>query len=177
MMMKLMNVALVASIALAVGCRPAEVATTPDTDSAAPAAAGSEYLVDSEPAGAVGVGQARQDSENDQAVTLVGIVGGSTKPFVDGLAAFTIVDPKVPYCAADEGCATPWDYCCETEAVKDNIATVKVVDAEGKPVATDARELLKVKELSTVVVEGTAQRDDQGNLSVLAKKVYVRPAG
>lgn len=176
MMMKLANVALVAWIAVAVGCSPAEVATTPESDPAT-AATGSDYLATSEPAGAVGVGEARQQSENDEAVTLVGVVGGRTQPFVDGLAAFTIVDPKVPYCAPDEGCATPWDYCCETEAVKDNIATVKVVDAEGKPVATDARELLNVKELSTVVVEGTAQRDEQGNLSVLAKKVFVRPAG
>jgi hypothetical protein len=91
------------------------------------------------------------------------------------LAAFTIVDEKVPYCAPDEGCPTPWDYCCETDAVKDNIATIKIVNDAGKPVASDARELLNVKELSTVVVQGKAKRDDQGNLTVAATKVFVRP--
>ena len=38
----------------------------------------------------------------------------------------------------------------------------------------DARELLKVKELSTVVVKGKAQRDDVGNLTVIASGVYVK---
>ena len=37
----------------------------------------------------------------------------------------------------------------------------------------DARELLKVQELSTVVVRGKAQRDESGNLTVLANGVYV----
>ena len=37
----------------------------------------------------------------------------------------------------------------------------------------DARELLKVKELSTVVIKGKAKRDADGNLTVLANGVYV----
>ncbi len=49
--------------------------------------------------------------------SLSGRIGGSEKPFVDGLAAFTIVDLKVPYCADDEGCPTPWDYCCNQKDV------------------------------------------------------------
>ena len=49
--------------------------------------------------------------------------------------------------------------------------------SDGKPVATDARELLGVKELDTLVVQGKAQRDDSGNLTILASKVFVRPAG
>ena len=38
----------------------------------------------------------------------------------------------------------------------------------------DARELLNVKELTTVVVTGKAQRDDAGNLTILATGVYVK---
>jgi hypothetical protein len=91
------------------------------------------------------------------------------------LAAFTIVDPKVPYCADDEGCPTPWDYCCQSDAVRQNIATVKLVDSSGKPVMQGARELLPVKELSTVVVQGIAKRDEQGNLTIAAHHVFVRP--
>lgn len=154
------------------GCSESPVASTPED---AGAASGAAYLASAEPAGAMPVGEARQTIEDDQEVTLVGRIGGSSKPFVDGLAAFTIVDPKVPYCAEDEGCPTPWDYCCQTDAVKENIATVKLVDESGKPVGDDARELLKVEELSTVVVQGKAQKDEQGNLSVLAHKVFVRP--
>jgi hypothetical protein len=51
---------------------------------------------------------------------------------------------------------------------------VKVVDENGLLLQADARELLDVKELSTVVVRGTAQRDEAGNLTVLASGVFVK---
>lgn len=41
-------------------------------------------------------------------------------------------------------------------------------------VKVDARELLKVKELATVVVEGKARRDDANNLTVLATNIHVK---
>lgn len=152
-------------VLLTTGCKESsEVASSPN-----------QYEATVEPTGAIPVGEAREKTEDGQDLTLVGVIGGSSKPFIDGLAAFTIVDAKVPYCADDEGCSTPWDYCCETDAVKENIATVKIVDDSGKPVAQDARELLDLKELSTVVVQGKAKRDDQGNLTVAASKIFVRP--
>lgn len=51
---------------------------------------------------------------------------------------------------------------------------IKVVDENGKLVKADARELLKVKELSTVVIKGKARRDDKGNLTILASGVFVK---
>ena len=172
--MKMTNWMIVGLLAAALaGCSDSD-----DGQNAASTAGGpvdSKYVAEVEPANAMPVGEARETIEDAQAVTLVGTIGGSTEPFVDGLAAFTIVDPKVPYCSADEGCPTPWDYCCTQDQVKDNIATVKVVDETGSPVSGDARTVLGVKELSTVVVTGTAQRDDQGNLTVAATKVFVRP--
>lgn len=51
---------------------------------------------------------------------------------------------------------------------------VQVVDENGRLVKTDARKLLGVKELTTVVVKGKAQRDDAGNLTILADGVYVK---
>jgi hypothetical protein len=90
------------------------------------------------------------------------------------MAAFTIVDPKVPHCAPEEGCPTPWDYCCTQDEVKGNIATIKIVDKDGNPVSKDAGPLLGVKELDMVVVQGKAQRDKEGNLSVHADQVFVK---
>ncbi|QDT53036.1 hypothetical protein Pan44_10510 [Caulifigura coniformis] len=133
-----------------------------------------EYLLATEPAGAMAVGVAKKDAANDSKVTVVGRIGGSEKPFVDGIAAFTIVDPKVEHCKPDEGCPTPWDYCCTTDQLPGNMAMVKVVDAQGKAIAQDARAVLGVKELSMVVVQGSAKRDAEGNLTLLAEKVYVR---
>ena len=54
------------------------------------------------------------------------------------------------------------------------MALVKVVDENGTLVKTDVKSLLKVKELSTVVVQGRAQRDDADNLTILATGVYVK---
>ena len=171
--MKMSNWLFLGVFALAAGCNSSTVVQESDSKDGS---GSSQYLAVVEPDGALPVGEARKSVKDDQAVTLIGVIGGSSEPFVDGLAAFTIVDPKVPYCSADEGCPTPWDYCCTQDQVKGNIATVKIVDDTGKPVAADARKILNVKELSTVVVQGTARRDDQGNLTVAASKVFVRPS-
>lgn len=153
-----------------------------DPDGAAPQAAATgraaapdaSFLLTESPAGAVGVGAARKDSQNAGDVTITGRIGGSEKPFIEGLAAFTIVDPKLKPCPDEEGCPTPWDYCCASgDTLKENTALVKLVSADGKPVAKDARGLLGVKELTRIVVRGKAQRDEQGNLTVLAEKLYV----
>lgn len=154
-----------------VGCSGSPTPTVPAASTGP--ATGQKFVAKAEPAGVVGVGAAREFAKTDDEVVLVGRIGGSEKPFVDGVAAFTIVDPKVPYCAADEGCATPWDYCCKQNDVKDNIATVKVVDGS-KTVAADAKQLLGVKELTVVVVKGKAKRDESGNLTVLADQVFVK---
>ncbi|QDT16577.1 hypothetical protein [Alienimonas californiensis] len=158
---------------LAVGCGAPDGDATV-TDAASPTVQNAAYLATTEPEGAKGVGAVKESVKDGDEVTVVGLIGGDSAPFVDGLAAFTIVDPKVPYCADDEGCPTPWDYCCQQDKVPANSATVKLVDAEGKLVAEGARDLLGVKELAEVVVRGTAEKDDAGNLSVLARQVYVR---
>jgi hypothetical protein len=132
------------------------------------------YRAETEPEGAVPVGQARTTAVDQDPVVVEGRIGGSVKPFIDGLAAFTIVDPQVPSCAGEEGCPTPWDYCCQQDAVRENSAMVKLVDAEGGVLGQDARELLGVKELNLVVVKGIAKRDAEGNLSVAASEVYIK---
>jgi hypothetical protein len=37
--------------------------------------------------------------------------------------------------------------------------------------------VLGVRELQTVIVRGTAQRDPSGNLVVLARQIFVQPTG
>ena len=141
-----------------------------------PAVDGSKYLLKSEPAGAQDVIKARGEAKHDAEIVVVGRIGGGTNPWVDGRAAFTIVDPSLKACSDIPGdsCETPWDYCCETDKLPTSTAVVKVVDETGNIVKADARELLKVKELQTVVVKGKAQRDDAGNLTVIASGVFVR---
>jgi len=141
-----------------------------------PSAEGMKYLLAAEPAAAQDVAKAREAAIDDDEVIVVGRIGGSTDPWVEGMAAFTIVDRGLKACSDIEGdmCPTPWDYCCETPKLKTSTALVKIVDAGGEPVKTDARELLGVEELQTVVVHGKARRDDAGNLTVLADRIHVQ---
>lgn len=162
---------LVVMAALAMGCSSSNEPAAQTKSASAPEAA---YLLTEKPADSVGVAEAKANPGDAEELTVIGRIGGMEKPFVDSIAAFRIVDPSVPHCQSDEGCPTPWDYCCvPADKLKESTAMVKVVDAGGKPVARDARALLGVKELSMVVVRGKAQRDEEGNLTLLTQKVHV----
>jgi len=132
-------------------------------------------LLHEQPADAKPVGDVRESAEDGVDVTILGRIGGGANPWVDGRAAFTIVDPKVAPCHPSEGCPTPWDYCCSTDQLPKNSAMIKIVDTAGGTVEQDARQLLGVKELQTVVVKGKAKRDEAGNLTVLANGVFIVP--
>ena len=137
---------------------------------------GAQYLLASEPSGAKPVIDARAAVKDNEDVVVVGRIGGSADPWVDNVAAFSIVDPSLKACSDIPGdaCPVPWDYCCETDKLPKATALVKLVDENGKPVSVDARKLLNVKELQTVVVRGKAKRDEAGNLTVLASGIYPR---
>ncbi len=88
------------------GCGQADSPSEPAVD-------GSAYLLSREPEAAVGVRQVRETAQTGDDVVIIGRIGGSTNPWVEGLAAFMIVDPSIKHCweLADDGCPTPWDYC------------------------------------------------------------------
>jgi hypothetical protein len=138
----------------------------------------SEFVLREEPQDAVDVLDVRKDATNDEDVVVVGRIGGSTDPWTTGLAAFSIVDRSLTPCNEIEGdkCTTPWDYCCESELPKATVL-VKFVDESGKVLKQDAREMLKLEELQTVVVRGKALRDDSGNVTIAATGVHVRNNG
>ena len=129
-----------------------------------------------EPAGAEEIIAARAKAKNDDEITVVGRIGGDTNPWVKGRAAFSLVDNSLKACSDIEGdmCEKPWDYCCETDRLPTSRVLVKLVNKQGKLVATDARELLGVKELQTIVVRGKAARDEKGNLTIIATGVFVK---
>lgn len=138
---------------------------------------GSSYLLDEAPEGAADVIAVRETAEDDDEVVIVGRIGGSRNPWIEGRAAFNIVDGSLKACSDIPGdnCRYPWDYCCETARLPDAIAFIEFVDEDGRTIEADARELLNVKELSEVVVKGKAQRDEAGNLTVQASGIYIKP--
>ena len=160
-----------AMIVAAVGCtqESAEQSSASSVD-------GAKFTLSDEPEGAKEVIQVREDAEDGDDVVIVGRIGGGENPWIDDRAAFTIVDNSLRACSDIPGdnCDKPWDYCCATDKLPTSTALVKVVDENGKLVQADARQLLNVEELSTVIVKGKAKRDDDGNLTVLASGIYIK---
>ena len=137
----------------------------------------SKYVLASEPAGAIGVVTAREEVEDDQAVVIVGRIGGSAKPWIEGRAAFVLADAAAlaEACAdghCEEGCTKP--CCARDKELFSSTALVKFIDEQGRTLPLDARQLFNIKEKDMVVVRGIAKRDDAGNLTVLADGLYLR---
>lgn len=135
----------------------------------------SKYVLDEEPVGVTEVLKIKSDAQDQEDVVVVGRVGGSENPWTEGVAAFSIVDTSLTPCNEMEGdtCQTPWDYCCEADLPQATVL-VKFVDDSGNVVKEDARRLLNLEELQTVVIQGKAMRDDAGNVSIAATGVHVR---
>lgn len=149
---------------------------THDTQSHQPQAGGEKYLLAEEPAGAKDVLKQRKESKDGDDVVVVGRIGGEKDPWFQGRAGFWIIDRSFSPCPPGENCPHPWDYCCVPKEDRlSGICVVKFEETPGKMLEGDARKLLGVKELDTVVVRGTARRDDKGNLTVLADGIYRRP--
>lgn len=130
------------------------------------------FLASEEPNDPLDVQQVRSTSKNDDVVVVVGRVGGSAKPFVDGLGVFTIVDLKIPTCSSDPNCSV--DCSVSPEELKQSLATIKLIDDSGTLVGKDSRELVPVLVNSIVVVQGRASVDTHGNLTILAQNLAIR---
>jgi len=177
------SVLLALAMLAAVGCSSSNTSTAkPDVAAeqapAKPSPEGEKFILAAAPEQHQTVIEAREAVKDGDEVAVLGRIGGSTDPWVEGRAAFHIVDPTLIPCNEIEGdsCKTPWDYCCDTDRLPKSMATVKFVDESGKTLETDARTLLGLKELQSIVVKGKAQRDEAGNLTVLASSVFVQPA-
>jgi hypothetical protein len=132
------------------------------------------YWLAAAPPGAKPVGEIRKNAKTGDAVVVNGIVGGRKLPFTEGAAAFTIVDDGVKKCTAGE-CETPWDFCCEPpDSLKANMVFVEFRDG-ASPIRTGARGFHGLDSMKNVTVTGEAQRDEAGNVVVVAKGIYVAP--
>lgn len=130
-----------------------------------------------EPAGARDVKDIKPGAKVGEAVTLIGRIGGSTEPFVEGRALFTMVDQRVKACGegtAMDSCETPWDYCCEPrDQLTLNMATVRIVGPDGQPLKTGLKDVQGLNHLVKVAVVGTVAEATGENLVVNASGLYV----
>ncbi|MFG0276091.1 MAG: hypothetical protein ACF8QF_13650 [Phycisphaerales bacterium] len=127
------------------------------------------WTLASAPEGAVGVVEVRAAAQEGDSVVIRGRIGGRAEPISDGSPVFTIMDLSLAYCgqASDDGCTTPWDYCCETpEAIAAHAATVQVIGIEGGA-------LTGLAALDEVVVVGTVgPRPTPAVLTIIATGVH-----
>jgi hypothetical protein len=86
---------------------------TPQNKPAPSAVDGSKYLLTAEPSGGNDVIKAREAAKDGDEIVIIGRIGGSANPWVDGRAAFSIVDPSLKSCdeCGSHKCPKPWDYC------------------------------------------------------------------
>lgn len=132
-----------------------------------------DFHLAEEPSGAVEILDAKDVAKDGQPIVLVGRLGGGINPWIDGRAAFLLVDTRIaPSCADGDQCEAGCPDCNKEMIAASTM--VKFLGDDGKVLALDARELLACKEQSTLVVRGTANRDAAGNLSVSAERIFVR---
>lgn len=162
----LMILALACTSLGATGC--ANSSSQPADNSAA-----TKFQLTSEPSGALEVLDAKDQAQDGKPIVVVGRLGGGVNPWVDGRAAFLIVDTRIlPSC--DEGgvCKADCPDCAKEMMAASTM--VKFVGEDGKVLPVDSRTLLGVKEQETVVIQGVAARDKSGNVSIAAHGIFVR---
>lgn len=167
---------------LLAGCDKPQTSSNPPK-TAIPAAASvalpADLFVSSEPADVKSVIDAKKAAKEGDEVVIRGRIGGSEDPFVPERAIFTIVDKSLPHCGEmkmDDGCKTPWDYCCEPkDKLVDHSATVQIVDASGKPLKLEISKTPQLKPMSEIVVKGKLSKKDGDKVFVVnAGQIFVK---
>ena len=97
MMRYLISLGTIAVFASALGCS-SNVSTERANVSAEPSSEGAAYLLSSAPEDAQDVIPALEAAEDEQEVVVIGRIGGSTNPWVEGRAAFSLVDRSLAAC-------------------------------------------------------------------------------
>ena len=104
------------------------------------------------------------------------IVVGRIHRMVKGFASFTLMDDKLDYCGEvnpEDGCKTPWDYCCDTaEDRLANSLNVQFEDENGKTIKGAVPGDLRHCDL--VVVRGKVSKDEHGNVTIHAREFFRR---
>jgi hypothetical protein len=131
----------------------------------------------SPPPAAKDVEDVKKTAKAGDAVVLQAQVGGRKQWQVPGQTIFLVIDPVLESCNEMEGddCATPWDFCCvPKEEITKKLATVRVLGADGQPVAGSVEGVHGLKPLAHVVVAGKVASNDGVNLVLDAQQIWVK---
>ena len=169
----LLPVALFLAMAAFAGCGKKDNAAQPEASASLP----DGFILKAAPEKPLSVLEAKAAAKDGERITITGRVGGTKRAINDTRALFTIADTTLLACdsmGAGDHCPTPWDYCCEDpDKLKAGLATIKVVGADGKPLAVNLTNALGLKPLQTAVITGIAEiRADDGALVIRADGIF-----
>ena len=130
------------------------------------------------PEGAITITEARKRPTPGTKVIVSGKVMGNDNPIIQSRALLTLGDPtRLDSCDLIPGdeCPTPWDVCCaDPDVVRASIATIQVIDENGKPVKAGLRGIGGLQELSKLIVIGeVADGSNANNFLVNATGIHV----
>jgi hypothetical protein len=130
------------------------------------------------PENALQISEVFKDPSPGKKVVLSGEVMGRMDPFIKGRAMVTLGDPtKITPCNRIPGdsCETPWDVCCDDpEVIKKSIATIQILNQDGRVLKAGLKGYKGIKELSFLTVVGTiAKGSNANNLLIDASAFHV----
>ncbi len=130
-------------------------------------------FVSAAPSQSTGVKKIRSTAKVGDTVVVRGIIGGRKKAFLEDRAVMLLTDATLSPCPPEEGCPTPWDFCCETkDTLLANTLTVQVVDAKGSPLKLSLDGSHGLAGTKTVVVEGLVS-STEGGVVIDATKIHL----
>ncbi len=138
-------------------------------------------LLTEAPEESISITEARQNPVPGTRVILSGKVMGNDNPIIKSRALLTLGDPaRITSCDLIPGdeCTTPWDVCCaDPDVVTASVATIQVLDGQGKPLKSGLRGLGGLQELSSLIVVGeVAEGSNEKNFLVNATGIHVAMA-
>ena len=155
---------------LMLACGGEDEPTAPAVEPPAPAI--TRLTLAADPGKALSIAEAKKAGSKADVVVV-----GRVSNIVKGYASFNLIDTALDYCGSGndlmEQCPTPWDYCCIANDEKaENTVVVEAHGADGKVVATP--EVPGLRLLDLVAVKGKLQKDEHGNVTVLASGWFRR---
>jgi hypothetical protein len=138
-------------------------------------AEGKRFVLAEEPAGVQGILDYRESKPEAGEVSLIGRVGLDNLKWSNQSAMFVITDPSEAlesgqHVCTDDNCP----FCKAKGGGHPSRAIVMLIGEDGQVPAVAAKKLLPLEEGQTVVVNGRAEINEQGELVLHAKGLYLR---
>jgi len=161
-----------ATILLLAACKESKTTAIPSNNASSENKALLETVLGTAPKGeAMAIKDVKANAKPGDEVTLTGRIMGNVKPFVEGRAAFILADPSIITACSDnpgDGCKTPWDACCDTpEDKKKAIATIQIVNPDGRVLKQGLEGTGGLAKLATVTVSGKVADGSEGDVLIV----------